>query len=94
MLGVDHDLQPPVGRRAVALGREVGVADGVGVGRVLGDEAGEAGPAAVDQIEPFVLTQGRVVVEPGHGPEEVADLGQVGLADIAHHAHFEHGTAG
>ena len=68
----------------------MGVADGVGVRRVLGDEAGEAGPAAVDQIEPFVLAQRLMVVEAAHGLEEVADLGQVALADIAHDAHFDH----
>lgn len=42
------------------------------------------------QIEPFVFTQRLVVVEPAHRIEEVADLGEVGLADIAHDAHFDH----
>jgi hypothetical protein len=42
------------------------------------------------QIEPFVLTQRLVVVEPADGLEEVADLGQIGLADIAHDTNFDH----
>jgi hypothetical protein len=94
VLGVDHDLQTPVGWRAIAFGGEVGVPDGVGVGRVLGDEAGEAGAPAVDEIEPLVLAQCLVVVEAADSFEQVAYFGQIGLADITNHAHFDHQTAG
>jgi hypothetical protein len=99
VLRVDDHLQTPEGDRGAreagrAFGGKVGVPDGVGVGRVFGDEAREAGAAAVDEIEPFVLTQRLVVVEATDGFEQVAHFGQIGLADIAHHAHFDHRTAG
>jgi hypothetical protein len=64
------------------------------VGRVFGDEAGEAGAPAVDEIEPLVLAERLVVVEAADRIEQVAHFGQIGLADVAHNAHFDHQGAG
>jgi len=59
----------------------VGVTDRVGVGRVLGDEAGEAGPPAVHQVEPLVLAQRRVVVEAADG-QQALDRAQATQPDL------------
>ncbi len=72
----------------------MGIPDGVGVGRVFGDEAREAGAPAVDEIEPLVLAQRLVIVEAPDRFEQVAHFGQIGLADIANDAHFDHQRGG
>jgi hypothetical protein len=48
----------------------------------------------VHQVEPLVLAERLVVVEAADGLQEVAHLGQIGLTDIAHDAHFDHRRAG
>jgi hypothetical protein len=86
VLGVDGHLEPEVG----AVTRQVGVAHRVGVGRVLGHDAGEALARAVDEIQPLVLAQGGVVVGRLDGVEQVTHLGQVGVGDVAQHPHLDH----
>ncbi len=73
VMGVDHELESP---RVVAP-RQLRIGHRVGVPGLPGDEAGEAGPAAVDQVEPGVVADRLVPVGPLGGVEQLGDDGHV-----------------
>ena len=66
VMRVDDELQLPGPLVAFAIGltRELGVADRVVVARLPCDEPGETLAAALHEVEPLVLAEGRMLVDP------------------------------
>jgi hypothetical protein len=79
MVGTDHHLDTP----GVMTPTQLGVADQRAVARFPGDEAGEAGAASVDEVQPLVLAEGIVAVGDEGLLQELRHLGDVGLAHPA-----------
>ena len=79
VVGADHDLDAP----GVMTPAELRVADQRPVGRLSGDEAGEALATPMHQVEPLVLTERVVAVGDERLLEELGHLGDVGLAHAA-----------
>ncbi len=78
VVGVDHELQGPV---ALAP-RHLGVADRMLMAVLPGDQAGKSSSAALHQIHPGVLVQGRMGVCRTGGVEQVANGRDITAAQV------------
>jgi hypothetical protein len=71
--------------------RHLGVGDGVLVTRLPRHETGEAGPTALNQIEPLVVGEGRMTIGPLGGGDQFFDDRYVGRGHVAFDLEPGHG---
>ena len=90
VVGIDHELQGP----GVVAPGDLGVGHRVVVPGLPRDQAGEPGPASLDQVQPGVVVERAVAVGPLGGGQQARDLGDVGRRHLALDLQAPHASAG